>query len=70
MGVALGGALDDHKEAVEGSARLAQEQAAASRQTRKEGGEGDSGGAVGLEHKHVISRYCVLVVLSRLFTKK
>ena len=40
MGVALGGALDDHKEAVEGSVRLAKEAAAvvASREGGKEGG--------------------------------
>jgi len=40
MGVALGGALDDHKEAVEGSVRLAQEAAAvvAAREGGREGG--------------------------------
>jgi len=50
MGVALGGALDDHKEAVEGSMRLAQEAAAAvaARKGEREGGHGHSA----IVHKH------------------
>ena len=50
-GVALGGALDDHKEAVEGSVRLAREAAEAKKQ-HEHGHDHDDKAEVAAKHEH------------------